>query len=313
VVSAQLGPHGITAVEVTDADAFVKWTRDFFAKNKLGEPAVDEGLRAVVADYLRREIRYFVFDIVEVSRETRTVQPVAYEFLSPRIYEPLKVTNLYGGTGVVELLSILPPEAQAEIDLARLVPAALRQPGRFLASNRVTLAEDELSRLHPGIPGLMDGGKGILQAVRYTGDLEFTGDVQLMPPLNLTVLIQRFFWAAGARLPERLESATGLPFLPDGGTPLEQREQVAAHFQQASESTRCEYMRMTIREPRLCEATELTAVEQQRLAQARRGGRAEAILARLGDREFVFLVDLGRQREARVIGFRRRGPAERQP
>jgi len=108
VVAAQLGPHAVTVVEVKDADAFVTWVKDFFRKNDLGKPDLTGELRGVVSDYLNRKIRFFAFDIVTMSPEKKTVRPLTYSFESERLYYPLKVTNLYGGRGVVELFVILP-------------------------------------------------------------------------------------------------------------------------------------------------------------------------------------------------------------
>jgi len=93
VVAAHLGPHAVTVVEVKDAAAFVEWVRAFFKKNDLGEPNLGENLRLIVADYLKRGLRFFAFDIVTLSPEKKTVQPLTYEFETDHFYYPLKVTT----------------------------------------------------------------------------------------------------------------------------------------------------------------------------------------------------------------------------
>lgn len=247
VVSEQLGPHGITVVQVADVDKFIEWVREFFRKNDLGKPAVEEGLRQIVADYLKRDFKFFVFDIVEVSPGTKTVRPVVYRFRSPRLYYPMKVTNLYGGLGTVELLTILPAWIDVRFEAIVRKPAE-RASGspqspkpKFLSSNAVRLDRKEMASLHPAIPNLFGRAQGTLRAFKYEGPLQFDGDVWVRPNIGWTPRVQAFLQAVGTSDKQTLEYLVDVPFYFNGQTVLKDKEKLIARLCLLDRRTKARY------------------------------------------------------------------------
>ncbi|MCP4351026.1 MAG: DUF2330 domain-containing protein [Desulfobacterales bacterium] len=199
VISEQIGPHKITVAEVKDADDFMLWVQDFFRKNKMGEPFLKNDLKKIVADYLRRGIHFFAFDIIDVSPEMKTVQPLSYEFKSGYLYYPMKVTNLYGGNGIVEIFTILDGAYSVKEELIGCEPylyavrprsptitrglhrrSGLRHFNRSYRVNKSSfapLSPDEMRQLHPVIPELMKNTSAFLNAVKYEGRLTFKKDL----------------------------------------------------------------------------------------------------------------------------------------
>jgi len=249
VVEAQLGPHGVTVVEVKDADAFVRWVREFFRQNELGEPALSDDLRKIVAGYLERGIGFFAFDLVTVSPETKTVQPLTYEFKTDRLYYPLEVTNLYGGTGVVELFTILPAGSAYSGPLETYItirgadpeyaPAKRKPQWRVMNSTSATLETAELGRLHPSLVGLMWGERGRLGAVRYEGPLHFGHDVhQVIGYQDPSKTCEAFLHGLRSGKAERLEAHAAVPFAWDRKRVITDRTELLAELQELAEETR---------------------------------------------------------------------------
>ena len=52
----------------------------------------------VASDYVKRDIKYFVFDLVEITAEAQYVEPISYLFKSKEIYYPLKTSNTFGSS-----------------------------------------------------------------------------------------------------------------------------------------------------------------------------------------------------------------------
>jgi hypothetical protein len=92
VFSSSVGLHNITVVKLENNDHFIQWTRNFAVSQGVSDFAIDEKLNRSVADHLNRSISYFVFDIVSVTAEKRTAEPLAYFFNTTFLYYPLKVT-----------------------------------------------------------------------------------------------------------------------------------------------------------------------------------------------------------------------------
>jgi len=248
VVAAQLGPHDVTVVEVKDADAFVTWVKAFFDEKDLGKPNLGDNLREVVADYLKRDLRFFAFDVVALSPKKKTVQPLAYEFACSRFYYPLKVTNLYGGTGTVELFTIVPQWLQPGwmqrwrtwISSPGAIPVSGRHknplpPGtsRLLHSTGAFVSLEELNRVHPKITDLMGGCRGVLRAVKYDGPLKFDADIWLADQNSSYLpdgVCRRFLQALELGDVPLLKSLVHAPFVFDGKEVIRDKDKLMARL-----------------------------------------------------------------------------------
>jgi hypothetical protein len=90
--STAVGLHNITVVKIESADHFIQWARQFAGEQGVPNISIEEQINHSVADYLSRSIQYFVFDIVTVTGEKRTAEPVVYMFNTSYLYYPLKTT-----------------------------------------------------------------------------------------------------------------------------------------------------------------------------------------------------------------------------
>ena len=187
VLSEQVGPHAVTVVKIDNPNHFIRWVKDFFREQDLPRPRLSGDLPKIVEYYLERDIRYFAFNVVEVSRKRRSVRALAYRFKSDELYYPLVVTNLFGGSGLVELFSLTP--GSGEVDVRAGLRWCLERGARYgprgpQDSNTVFPSQEELAGLHADIPGMMPGDYVRLSAVKYEGELRFEHDVKapLFPP-----------------------------------------------------------------------------------------------------------------------------------
>jgi len=244
VVTAQLGPHDVTVVEVKDAGHFMRWVKGFFRKKGLGEPALGDDLRRIVEDYLKRDLRFFAFDVVAVSPTKKTVQPLTYEFKTDHFYYPLKVTNLYGGTGVIELFILygdaMPrPLKGISISSANPVRTRARLPRRFLTSTRATVTPKEVARLHPKIPAMLGNSPARLRACKYEGPLSFADDIWV--PMGYgspdTAGIG-LFKALGRGDAETVEALVAVPFAFDRRKVFTDRKELTAMLAKLLKKTR---------------------------------------------------------------------------
>ncbi|HUW57609.1 MAG TPA: DUF2330 domain-containing protein [Planctomycetota bacterium] len=238
VVEQHLGPHEVTVVEVKDADDFVKWVEDFCREKDLGEPVFAKDLRTIVTDYLKRDFRFFAFDVLTLSSRTRTVAPLVYEFQSFRLYYPLKVTNLYGGRGTIELFLILPRGIYPrESSVADTEGTALLRASMW--STDGILDGGELRGLHTSMQKLMEEEEPVLRATQYNGELTFTED--LWAPMGFASaekLCRRFLDALTAGDAQTLAGITSLPFAFDRREVITDREQLSMKLSDLLERTR---------------------------------------------------------------------------
>jgi len=332
VVQKTLGPHKVTVAEVRDTDEFVKWVERFFQENGLGQPALGDELRQIVADYLERGFAFFAFDIVTLTPETQTVQPLAYQFKTDHIYYPLKVTNLYGGgKGVVELFTLLPADARnthyglfissdtpqgsgpapgtaPQSTMAGLLHLLLRpnrSPGTTLRSTMADLEANEVASLHPAIAEGLGDQRGVLSALRYEGPLRFDHDVWAPLHYSFEGLVWRFVVALEKGDADAIEALTDVPFAFDRKAVFYDKEELMRRFRAIPEPTERKTPQVEIHRPEPVEHYAFTDDFHKRFADEympRRTVDKVATLSVNGEKMLV-LVRQGEYGTYRIAGF----------
>ncbi|MBI2266951.1 MAG: DUF2330 domain-containing protein [Armatimonadetes bacterium] len=109
VFHEKIGAHDITIGQVKRMDGFTDWVKKFYTKNEMQYREDDvKKLRPMVTDYLNRGYQYFVFDIIELGTEKKSIEPIMYRFKSKNLYFPLAVTTLAEGETTVALYLFTP-------------------------------------------------------------------------------------------------------------------------------------------------------------------------------------------------------------
>ncbi len=197
LLNKKLGAHDMTVIKVNDVSAFRKWVNDYFRSRGLPAKETYPEEEAVVDDYVKRGLVYFALDYVEIDRETRFVEPVAYRFKSRELYYPLKTSNTFGGQGSIELIIISPvtlcfpgnepldpysgalykekhPGAQRPYGQR---PLCLNIPVNASTSALLVKKEKDLDGLYPGGEAFFKDKKAYIQVVSYRGKYFFEHDI----------------------------------------------------------------------------------------------------------------------------------------
>ena len=196
-LNKKLGAHDLTIIKVNDISMFRGWVNKFFQDKGLPVKEKYPEEEAIVDDYVKRGIVYFVLDFVEVSPEVRFVEPVAYKFKSKALYYPLKTSNTFGGQGSIELIIIAPntlcspgnepldgysgalykedhQEAQRPYNQR---PYCLNIPVKASTSALLAKEEKDLDAIYPGGENFFKDKKAFIQVVSYTGKYFFKDDI----------------------------------------------------------------------------------------------------------------------------------------
>jgi len=98
-----IGAHNITVVTASVTSELATWMQDFL-ENSGVEYAVSLGsFESVVEDYMDRGFCYYVLDLITVSSEEKSVDPILYKFSSDFLYYPLLITSPVGGDTEITL------------------------------------------------------------------------------------------------------------------------------------------------------------------------------------------------------------------
>lgn len=173
----RLGAHDMTLIKVSDPREFRDWANAYFTRKGLPVKARYEEAEAIVTDYVSRGFSYFVLDFVELTKETRFIEPVLYRFANSKLYYPLKNTNTFGGKGGIDLILVLPGSlckpTFAAYDSCLGLPAFLQ---RVEVSTSAEVDPKDVAGLYPNAATFFAGRPVFLQMVSYWGDYAFEND-----------------------------------------------------------------------------------------------------------------------------------------
>jgi hypothetical protein len=173
----KLGAHDLAVIKVNDASGFRKWVNDFFEKKGLPQKSEYPEVETIVNDYVRRAISWFVFDFVEVTEETRFIEPVEYRFKTKNLYYPLKASNTFGGRGGIDLILVLPGTLfDAKLDHW----SCFGIPGLSAATSAQTSPE-ELKAIYSDAGAFFGGRNIFIQFLKYLGEYKFNEDILADP------------------------------------------------------------------------------------------------------------------------------------
>ncbi|MCD6550022.1 DUF2330 domain-containing protein [bacterium] len=152
----QIGAHDITVVEVNNLDDFLNWIEKFAKNKNLKNIEISPKFREGVENYLKRDINYFVFDVINLSGTEESINPIIYKFRSGYLYYPLRITavsDVGSSYGRVELFLI----AKDFVDKGFV--------NKFPVE--VELSHQELEEISKDVANLFAGGVKLIKIGHY--------------------------------------------------------------------------------------------------------------------------------------------------
>lgn len=167
VFHEKIGAHDITVVETDSVPGLINWAVEFFASKGIKHNVASPKLENVVEGYLKEGMRFFVFDLIELTQDRRSIEPILYQFRSDCLYYPLKISSLASGMTNIDLFlitkDIIAPNA---LPLGVILGRTLN--GRVV---QFRLSGEELGSIEPSVADLL-GSSAWMTAVKYEGSLE---------------------------------------------------------------------------------------------------------------------------------------------
>lgn len=166
VFHEKIGPHDITVVRATDVSEFIKWAEDYLKDNNIDYRLDFPKLEALISDYIAGGLNFFVFDLIELASQTKSIDPIVYTFDSSYLYYPLPISSLASGTTSIALYAI----TSGKIYESSIAGTSLK-PALYYGQEPITfdLSAEELSSIDPAIGKLFSNAR--FTALKYDGDL----------------------------------------------------------------------------------------------------------------------------------------------
>ena len=104
----KIGVQDISVTRVLDSDGFVDWVGRYLKTAGVDNPVIPEQFKQTIGEYLREGFSWFVFDIIELSKNLQVHEAIQYRFASRELFYPLKISGTTQGETSIELLILTP-------------------------------------------------------------------------------------------------------------------------------------------------------------------------------------------------------------
>lgn len=99
----RIGAHDITVVNASDVLALTEWVENFLEENEISQGISLQDFEPAIEDYMARGFRFFVIDLIEMSSQQKSVEPILYRFETKFLYYPLKISSPIPGNSKLTL------------------------------------------------------------------------------------------------------------------------------------------------------------------------------------------------------------------
>lgn len=93
----KIGAHNVTCVRAKDGDEFSGWVQEYLEEQGLSSLALPDTFTDIIEKYIKNRFEFFVFDIIDLSTESQSIEPLVYTFKSDFLFFPLEITNILEG------------------------------------------------------------------------------------------------------------------------------------------------------------------------------------------------------------------------
>ena len=172
----QIGSHAITVLETRDAATAPRAVQAYASKHGI-KLKISPAEAANLSEYVKRGFFYLAVDVVELTPGVQSVQPVAYHFATPKLYYPLRTSNVLGHKGTVDLFIFLSSMAEHD-SLERLFqPTSMGRIEAMPEGFESTLAVIPPDELPLQLRQLFGKRAARLGVYHYGGPLNFAADI----------------------------------------------------------------------------------------------------------------------------------------
>jgi outer membrane protein assembly factor BamB len=177
ILNQRIGSHDITVVEINSSQRFMEWVNDFIKNEGFDEKILPKDFEQVVEHYIHQQIRYFVFDVIDLRKDVRSTEPIIFSFKSEYLYYPLKISSLIEGNTKLTLAFLTP----------RDLPISMVPMGNlgFLKYFDMMITQDECSDIHNDISNMLPDGARLSYFSQQFQLKNLNEDIRLEPMIGI--------------------------------------------------------------------------------------------------------------------------------
>jgi hypothetical protein len=185
----RIGAHDITVVKAGDASELTSWAEDFLESNNITQDISLEKFEAVIEEYMALGFRYYVLDIIQMSADQKSVEPILYQFETNFLYYPLRISSPISGNTKITLFLLTNGKIESNLlfyayPYTQIRQAYYQSPGQWQPIE-LNLTRGQLSIIDLRIGEMFPDGAW-LTAMEYEGPLSSLTSDFMIPEAFIT-------------------------------------------------------------------------------------------------------------------------------
>ena len=180
VFEKTIGAHNITIIKVNNLNYFLNWIDGFAQKRNLDKKQISLKFKEGLKNYFKRDIKYFVFDVINLEKTKNSIKPILYKFKSDYLYYPILIS------GISEI-----KESSSDINLFLMIDKKMNFP-RVLWKKRkdyfvsdqgieLELKKEELKEISKDLRNLFKNGAKVRKISIYGKLNSIDKDLMIFP------------------------------------------------------------------------------------------------------------------------------------
>lgn len=184
----RIGAHDITAVKIGSENGIKEWITEFLNDKGVEDVKLPNGTTEVIKHYLGQNIDYFVFDVIEVGTEEKSVDPIIYKFKTDYLFFPMKISSIIPGDSEITLVLITPEDIVLD-------SRCMENIGYFRSIN-FKVTKESIKKISSEIGNLIwtDGYITYYDALLSLGDLSCDVKMEKLENINWYFDLEENIW-----------------------------------------------------------------------------------------------------------------------
>ncbi len=145
---------------------------------KVEKHKISSEFREGVKNYLKKDLKYFVFDVIETGPQKESVKPLIYRFENDFLYYPILISGISEISESTTKLNLFLVTKQ-EVDLA-YIPYSYYSNSWF-SDYTIELTENELREVSEDLSDLFEGEANVIQGYIYRRLGDLANDLIMFP------------------------------------------------------------------------------------------------------------------------------------
>jgi hypothetical protein len=118
----RIGAHDVTVVKAGDASELTSWAGEFLESNNVTGGISLKNFETVIEDYMALGFRFFALDIIQLSADQKSVEPILYQFETSFLYYPLRISSPISGDTKITLFLLTNGKIQDNFVFSQYTP-----------------------------------------------------------------------------------------------------------------------------------------------------------------------------------------------